>query len=107
MQQLMLDTLVSAVKGGPADHDAVIQAVKNTLTDGTLDQSFIAEAVLLPSDSFIGDQMDVVDPDAIWAAREALRRDLGKQLEPWWRAAYTAVRENRFEYSPAGKGARR
>ncbi len=107
MQQLMLDTLVSAVQGGAADHGPVIEAVRNTLTDTALDPSFIAEAVLLPSDSFIGDQMAVVDPEAIFSAREALRRDLGKQLEDLWRSAYAAVRENRFEYSPAGKGARR
>ena len=107
MQQLMLDTLVTAVQGGKADHGPVIEAVKNTLMDSSLDQSFIAEAVLLPSDSFIGDQMAVVDPEAIYKAREALRRDLGKQLEAEWRAAYDSVRANRFEYSPAGKGARR
>jgi aminopeptidase N len=63
--------------------------------------------VLLPSDSFIGDQLPVVDPAAIFLRREALRRDLGKALEPQWREAYEAARANRFEYSPAGKGARR
>ncbi|MCW3846373.1 aminopeptidase N [Sphingomonas sp. LB-2] len=107
MQQLMLDTLVKAVNGGAADHGPVIEAVRNTLTDAALDRSFIAEAVLLPSDSFIGDQMAVVDPEAIFTAREALRHALGKSLEAEWRAAYAAVRANRFEYSPAGKGARR
>ena len=44
MQQLMLDTLVSAVQGGAADHGPVIEAVRNTLTDTALDPSFIAEA---------------------------------------------------------------
>jgi aminopeptidase N len=107
MQQLMLDTLVTSVREGKADHSAVIAAVRNTLGDAKLDQAFIAEAVLLPSDSFIGDQMAVVDPEAIFAARERLRRDLGAQLAGEWRAAYDAVRANRFEYSPAGKGARR
>jgi aminopeptidase N len=107
MQQLMLDTLVAAVASGKSEHDAVIDAVRNTLTDANLDRAFIAEAVLLPSDSFIGDQMAVVDPEAIFRAREALRRDLGTALEGEWRAAYEAVRANRFEYSPAGKGARR
>jgi aminopeptidase N len=107
MQQLMLDTLVATVASGKSEHDAVIDAVRNTLTDPNLDRAFIAEAVLLPSDSFIGDQMAVVDPEAIFRAREALRRDLGTALEGEWRAAYEAVRANRFEYSPAGKGARR
>ncbi|PXA99447.1 aminopeptidase N [Nostoc sp. 3335mG] len=107
MQQLMLDTLVASVTSGRPDHSAVIDAVRNTLTDPALDPAFVAEAVLLPSDSFIGDQMPVVDPDAIFAAREALRRDLGREHEALWRSAHEAVRSNRFEYSPAGKGARR
>jgi len=107
MQQLMLDTLVAAVRDGRADHAPVIDAVRNTLGDSALDRAFIAEAVLLPSDSFIGDQMAQVDPDAIFRAREALRRDLGRGLEHEWRMAYEGARTNRFEYSPAGKGARR
>ncbi|MBW4331060.1 aminopeptidase N [Stakelama sp. CBK3Z-3] len=107
MQQLMLDTLVSSVQRGRGDHAPVIDAVRQTLLDGDLDSAFIAEAVLLPSDSFIGDQMAVVDPDAIFRAREALRRDLGRELEGEWREAYEAALANRFEYSPAAKGARR
>jgi aminopeptidase N len=107
MQQLMLDTLVTSVARGQADHRPVIDAVRNTLTDARLDSAFIAEAVLLPSDSFIGDQMAMVDPEAIYDAREALRADLGKALEKEWRAAYEGARANRFEYSPAAKGARR
>jgi aminopeptidase N len=95
------------VTNGKGEHDAVIDAVRGTLTDPNLDRAFIAEAVLLPSDSFIGDQMAVVEPEAIFRAREALRADLGKALHDEWRAAYEAVRANRFEYSPAGKGARR
>ena len=107
MQQLMLDTLVAAVTSGKGDHAALIDAVRGTLTDPALDRAFIAEAVLLPSDSFIGDQMAIVDPEAIFHAREALRADLGKALEAEWRAAYEGARANRFEYSPAAKGARR
>ncbi|HSX55362.1 MAG TPA: aminopeptidase N [Sphingomonas sp.] len=107
MQQLMLDTLVAAVTQGRADHGPVIEAVANTLADPALDRAFVAEAVLLPSDSFIGDQLVVVDPELIFQKREALRRDLGKALEQQWRDAHDAVKANRFEYSPAGKGARR
>ncbi|TFI59846.1 aminopeptidase N [Sphingomonas parva] len=107
MQQLMLDTLLRAVSGGPADHEPVIAAVRETLANPALDHAFIAEAVLLPSESFVGDHLAVVDPDAIRAAREALRVALGSALEGQWRAAYSATAANRFEYSPAAKGARR
>jgi aminopeptidase N len=107
MQQLMLDTLVSRVATGKADHAPVIKAVRNTLTNNALDPAFIAEAVLLPSEAFVGDQMLVVDPDAVNAARESLRQDLGGKLAGEWRAAYAAQSGRPFEYSPAGKGARR
>jgi aminopeptidase N len=107
MQQLMLDTLLKAVTGGVEDHGAVIEAVRDTLGDEALDQAFVAEAVLLPSEAFIGDHMDLVDPEAIRRAREALRRALGRELESAWRAAYAATSANRYETSPAAKGARR
>jgi len=107
MQQLMLDTLVAAVSQGQPDHAAVIEAVRNTLTDPALDKAFVGEAVLLPSEAFVGEQMLIVDPEAIHRAREALRADLGKALESEWRAAHAGAQANRFEYSPAAKGARR
>jgi len=107
MQQLMLDTLVASVSTGEADHGPVIEAVRDTLASTALDPAFVAEAVLLPSEAFVGDQMLVVDPEAIHAAREALRADLGAELESLWRSAYAAHSANRFEYSPAAKGARR
>jgi aminopeptidase N len=107
MQQLMLDTLLAAVSSGEADHGPVIEAVRETLTNKTLDPAFVAEAVLLPSEAFVGDQMRLVDPDAIHSAREALRSDLGTSLEPLWRDAYARLAANRYEYSPAAKGARR
>ncbi|MGZ8282719.1 MAG: aminopeptidase N [Allosphingosinicella sp.] len=107
MQQLMLDTLVAAVGSGRAEHGAVIEAVRRTLTDPALDPAFVAEAVLLPSETFIGDQMRQVDPDAIQRRREALRADLGRELEGLWRHAYASHVANRYEYSPAAKGARR
>jgi aminopeptidase N len=107
MQQLMLSSLLEAIATGTARHDPVVAAVRNTLSDPALDPAFVAEAVLVPSESFIGDQMDEVDPEAIHQAREGLRRRLGAELEPLWRSAYAATSANRFELSPAAKGARR
>jgi aminopeptidase N len=107
MQQLMLGTLLGAMAGGASHHEAVVEAVRQTLENEALDPAFIAEAVLLPSESFVGDHMPVVDPEAVREAREALRRRLAETLEPQWRRAYASNAANRFEYSPAAKGARR
>jgi aminopeptidase N len=107
MQQLMLDTLLAAIATGRARHEAVVDAVRRTLEDEALDPAFVAEAVLPPSESFIGDQMAVVDPESIRSARDSLRAELGRSLEPQWRAAYASTAANRYEYSPSAKGARR
>ncbi len=107
MQQLMLDTLVATVAGQTADHGAVIEAVKDTLHNPALDPAFKAEAILLPSEAFIGDQMLVVDPEAIAKSREALRVALGKALHSDWRAAYAENAGGAYVYSPQAKGARR
>ncbi|HEX7694075.1 MAG TPA: aminopeptidase N [Sphingomonas sp.] len=108
MQQLMLDTLVTSTQLGRADHKPVIEAVRRTLENPALDHAFIAEAVLLPSDSFIGDQLETVDPEAVFRAREALRRDLGKTLAPLWRQIYADTSTGApFVYSPAAKADRR
>ena len=107
MQQLMLDTLVAATIEGEADHTPVIDAVADTLSDPNLDRAFAAESVLLPAESFIGDQLTTVDPEAIFQAREALRRDLAQRLDALWRAACDPALRRPYAYTPEDKGIRR
>ncbi len=107
MQQLMLDTLIAATVEGEADPRAVVAAVADTLDDPALDRAFVAEAVLLPSENFIGDQLAEVDPEAIFRAREALRRALGRGLEARWRAAGDPALHRPYAYTPEDKGIRR
>jgi aminopeptidase N len=107
MQQLMVDTLVAAIAGREADPKPVIAAVRDTLADPLLDAAFIGEAVQLPTEAFLSDQLGEVDPTAVRRAREALLRRLGSELAAEWRAAYAASAANRFEYTPSAKGRRR
>lgn len=108
MQQLMVDALVTAVAGGTAlASDAVIAAVRNTAADGALDPAFIAEAVRLPSEAYIGDQMKIVDPDAVHAARDAMQRAIGTALAPLWRDLYARMTLPEFALTGAAKGARK
>ena len=60
--------------------EPVIRAIGATLKSNSLDPAFKAEAILLPSESLIADRMEVVDPDAIHAARERLRAAIGAAL---------------------------
>jgi len=107
MQQLMVNVLVATVSGRVADEAQLIEAVRRTLTDSALDDAFTADAVTLPSESYLGDQMSIVDPDAIHAAREKLRRKIGQRLDAEWRAAHARTAANGFSLSGAAKGARR
>lgn len=107
IQQLMLDTLLRRIAGGAAEHRPVVEAVGRTLADEALDPALVAEAVLLPTEAYIGDHLERIDPEAVFAAREALRAELGATLEKAWRDAHAANQANRYEYSPAAKGARR
>jgi aminopeptidase N len=81
-QQLALDVL--ATDDDPAP---LVDAVARTLADPALDAAFKGEAVLLPTESFIGDAADVVDVEAIHRRRETARRAIACQLEQqWWQA---------------------
>ncbi|WP_037499151.1 aminopeptidase N [Sphingomonas jaspsi] len=79
-QELMLRSLIAGAKGEAIDPWPVIDAVRRTLTSNELDAAFKGEALTLPSESLIGDRMEVVDPDAIHESREALRRAIGEAL---------------------------
>jgi aminopeptidase N len=107
MQQLMVNVLVGQVAGQSVDVTAVVDAVRNTITDPLLDPAFVAEAIRLPSEAYLGDQMKQVDPDAIHAARDALQTRLGADLEPLWRDIHARTKANAFAVSPAAKGARK
>ncbi|HVG82245.1 MAG TPA: aminopeptidase N [Methylomirabilota bacterium] len=79
--------------GDPAFDPGFIEAIAATLTDGKLDPAFRAEAIALPSEAFLADQMEVADPEAIFMAREGARRAIAARLSPLLMEAYEANRE--------------
>src|SRR3546814_3820877 len=103
MQQLMVNVLIGRIGGQAVDEDAVIAAIRDTATDPQLDPAFVAETIRLPSEAYLGDQMPVVDPDAIHAARDALQQRIGADLEPLWRDIHGKTKANAFALSPAAK----
>ncbi|NVM75167.1 aminopeptidase N [Duganella sp. SG902] len=85
-----------------------IDAMRAVLTDETLDAAFRELALILPSETIIAEQMDVVDPQAIHAARQFMRRTIGAALKTELLAQYHA-NQTPGDYSPdalsAGKRA--
>lgn len=107
LQQLMLEVLVAKAAGAEADQQAVIDAVKGALAGAGEDPAFVAEAIGLPSEAFIGDQMLVVDPDAVRKARLGLQAAIGQSLEGEWRAILAKAAPPASDLTPEAKGGRR
>ena len=103
----MINALLGSIAGGPLESDVVIEAIRRTIADPALDKSFVAEAVRLPSEAYLGDQMQVVDPDAIHAARDALQAEIGRVLASEWRAVHADCARNGFSLSADARGARK
>jgi aminopeptidase N len=79
--------------------DVFVDAMRKILTDDALDPAFREQALLLPSETMIADQLDVVDPFAIHVARQFVRAAIGTRLRAELRAQYDA-NQTPGEYSP-------
>jgi len=79
--------------------DVFIEAMRKMLVDDALDPNFREQALLLPSETMIADQFDVVDPLAIHMARQFVRADIGARLRSELLAQYQA-NQTPGDYSP-------
>ena len=86
--------------------DTFIGAMRKILTDDALDPAFREQALLLPSESMIADQLPVVDPHAIHGARQFVRATIGAALRSELLAQYHA-NQTPGEYSPDATSAGR
>ena len=112
-QRLALAILLPAIKG---EHSAeqtaqltarTTQALGHVLQDAQLDAAFKELVLTLPSQAYIAEQLSVVDPQAVYRAREALRLALARDLAPLWAQAYAQHRDGgRYETDERSMGRR-
>jgi aminopeptidase N len=85
---------VEALRGGrapaPLDPD-LVAATRRTLAEAARDPALAAEALALPSEAFLADQMAVVDVEAVHRARETARGEIGRALAAEFAAAYQGL----------------
>jgi len=93
-QRLAASTILER-RGQPSP--AFVDAMASMLREK--DQIFAAEVLTLPSESFLAEQMHVVDPDALHAARNTLRRALARALKEQFLAGYRRL-ESKARYAP-------
>ncbi len=106
---LILDAVAAIAAGRTPDWPASFVAAARRLlqTQAERGAAFVAEALTLPGESTLAEALDVVDPDALHAARNALRRHLAEQLEADVTATYSALAPHgAYEPSAADAGRR-
>jgi aminopeptidase N len=87
--QLLVDMAAAWRRGAsPTLDSGLIDALSATLHDADADPAFAAEALMLPSESFLADQMEVVDVEAIHAVRNIARVAIGTALAGELSATY-------------------
>jgi aminopeptidase N len=75
--QRLATSMILEDKGMPTP--AFVAAARNVLKNP--DHAFAAETLNLPAETFLAEQLEVVDPDALHESRNRLRRELATALE--------------------------
>ncbi|UCV27985.1 aminopeptidase N [Ferribacterium limneticum] len=105
---LILDATAAIAAGqAPVWPGSFVDAARRLLqTQAQRGAAFVAEALTLPGESTLAEALDVVNPDALHAARNALRRHLAEQLEGEFSGLYAGLAPN-TAYAPSSEQAGR
>jgi aminopeptidase N len=108
---VLLDLMAAWQRGETLSLDGdLVASLRCHLATARQDPALAAEALTLPSESFLADQMPIVDVDAIHAARRFLRAGIGQALAPEFTAAYECFSDTgpfRVDASAIGRRALR
>jgi len=92
-QQLAVNRLLAALPGDgdlPPLDEAYVEALRSVLREAGLDAAFKDLALTLPSESYVAEQCQSVDPQRIHRLREQLRLQLAQRLRDDWAWAFDA-----------------
>ncbi len=88
-------------------NDTMVSALRAILRDPTLDAAFKELVLTLPSETYIAEQLEVVEPQHVHAVREAMREQLATALQTDWEWAFQAHQDNgTYSPDPASAGRR-
>jgi aminopeptidase N len=105
---LILDATAAIATGQvPAWPTSFIDAARHLLqTQAERGAAFVAEALTLPGETTLAEAMEIVDPNDLHAARNALRRHLAEQLESEFFDLYASLKVTEA-YAPTSEQAGR
>jgi aminopeptidase N len=85
----------------------LIDAYRELLTDRLADPALVAEAMALPDEEYLADQMAVIDVDGIHAARDFVQSTVARELERELHECYRALASTGpYDKSPAAMARR-
>ncbi len=107
-QRVILRGVAARAEGRDSEvPEGFIAAFRKTLTDPNADPALVAEVLSLPAESYLGDQMAVVDVDGIHAVREGLKLRISQALREDLLRVHQAGRETGpYDLAPASIGRR-
>jgi aminopeptidase N len=106
-QRLALTSALNAItteSDAPVLDEACLQALRSVLRDPSLDAAFKELVLTLPSETYLAEQLAVVDPQRIHAVRERMREQLATALQADWQWAFEAHQDS-GAYSPDARSA--
>ncbi len=84
-----------------------LDAMRQVLRHPTLDAAFKELVLTLPSEGYISEHLDTVDPQRVHAVREAMKRQLAHALHDDWVAAFESHKDNgAYRPDPVSSGRR-
>ncbi len=86
---------------------SLVTAFGGVLSDREADPALVAEAMTLPDEDYLADQMDVVDVDGIHAARQFIKRSLASKLEAVLTERYKLLNDGKAYQKSSAAMARR
>ena len=93
------------ILSGKAPSKALIDVYRRILEDNSLDPAFRELALTLPSETYLHEQVEVVDPQAIHQARQQYKNEMALALKSSLEKIYQTLESSRRPYSPDAKSA--
>jgi aminopeptidase N len=80
----------------------LVEAFKTLLEETGSDPALVAEAIMLPGEDYLAEQMDIVDVDGIHAARTFVKTTLATELKHLFQQRYVSLDNDAvYDKSPA------
>ncbi len=82
--------------------EGFVEVFRRTLSDPEAEKALLAEMLMMPSESYLGDQLAQVDVDGIHQSREGLLQLLANELQPELMQLYHAnLEQGGYDIEPA------